>query len=86
MVILLTWVTPQVHISTSSHNYIGIMAPNSVVLTKIKIYFQYSNELKYIRKRSEIFIFKFGIVRVLSSMTNIINHLILKYFIGIKKF
>lgn len=62
------------------------MAINSVVLKTTENYSQDTNELQYIRKRSNIFIFKFIIIRALSSMINIINHLILKYARGIKEF
>lgn len=62
------------------------MATNSVVLTTIINYSHYTNKLKYIRKISHIIIFKFIIISILSSMVNIIDHLILKYFTGITEF
>lgn len=59
------------------------MATNSVVLTT-ENYSQHTNELKCIRKRSHILIFKYIIIKVLSFMLNI-NQTILKYFTHIKK-
>lgn len=60
------------------------MATNSVVLTTENDS-QHTNELKHIRKRSHIFIFKLIIIRELSSMLNI-NQIILNYVAHIKKY
>lgn len=66
------------------------MATNSVVLTT-ENYSRYTNELKHIRKRHHIFIFKFRIIRVFI-IIRVLGyakhkpHTILKYFTHIKKF